>query len=94
MMNNNKATNLLSSKGYETKGVYQFVDLDNAKLAIQLRAYLSMSQKDHICYGTSQCGTQFQNPCYSACITLLLQASQAHMHLVAKKSYKIKHIHP
>jgi len=53
-----------------------------------------MSQKDRICCGTSQCGTQFQNPCYSACITPLLQASLAHMHLVAKNSHKIKHINP
>ena len=55
---------------------------------------LSKFQKGHRCYGTSQYGTQFQNPCYSACITPQLQASPAHMHLVAKTVIKLNTLLP
>lgn len=87
---------LLKCKSIQNINDSYFIDLDktSAKFKIQLRAYLSMYQKGRICYGTAQCGTQFQNLCYNACITLLLQASPAHMHLVARKNYKIKYTHP
>ena len=92
-----KAINLLNPLKKEERKVIKITHSERTKLQqfeIHLRAYLSMSQKGHICYGTSQCDTQFQNLCYSACITPLLQASLAHMHLVAKHHHKIKHINP
>ena len=86
-MTKHKATNLLNPKGYKRMSTSLLTQIQQLqKLAIQSRTYPSMSHKDHICYGISQSGTQFQNPCYNACITLLLQASPAHMHLVAIKS--------
>lgn len=53
-------------------------------------SHLSKFQKDHICYGTFQCGTQFQNLLCNACTTPLLQASPNHKHLEAKPMPKKK----
>lgn len=60
------------------------------KLPLKSRAYLSMFQKDHKCYGTFQHDTQYQNLCCSACTTPLLPASLSHKHLEAKPMRKAK----